>query len=151
MNFPSQAEVIEIRQRAPDSLESRAASINRHIDLFLRAEVSSNSHRIQAGQELIAARAMVEPGNWLSWCSANIKRSARDIQRLMKIAGSDDPEAALAEERETAREAMAEHRATNVSRMDDGDPVERVFRSFLRLSEDQRAELLSRIEEEIGA
>jgi Protein of unknown function (DUF3102) len=133
--------VIEIRQRSPDSLESRAASINRHIDLFLRADASAQSNRIAAGQELIAAKEMVEHGKWEAWCAANIKRSQRDIQRLMKIAGSDDPIAALEQERDRAREGMAEHRseATNVSRLDeDEDPVERIFRSFIKLNEDQR-------------
>ena len=50
-------------------------------------------------------------GEWLKWCEENIERSQRDIQRLMKMAGSDDPEAALEQERADSREGMRARRA----------------------------------------
>jgi hypothetical protein len=99
------------------SLDQRATSINRHLALADKAEGSAKSHRISAGRELIAAREHVSPGEWIAWCKANIKRSYRDIKRLTKIAGADDPEAALEQDRAKAREGMAATRAkgTNVS------------------------------------
>jgi Protein of unknown function (DUF3102) len=57
------------------------------------------SHRIQAGKLLIEASKHVPAGEWGRWCKANVKRSERDIRKVMKIAVADDPEAALREER----------------------------------------------------
>ena len=103
------------------SLDQRAASINRHLNSIARAEDRAESLRYSAGRELIEAREHVAPGEWLAWCKANIKRSFRDVQRLMKIAGADDPDAALEQDRAKAREGMKTTRAkaTNVSRIED--------------------------------
>ena len=89
------------------SLDDRAASINRHIDLIAKADATASRHRIRAGQELLEVRAILAHGEWLPWCKANIKRGPRDVQKLLKIAGAADPAAAHAEEnaqrRATAR------------------------------------------------
>ena len=79
---------------------------------------------MKAGRELIEAREHVPPGDWIAWCKANIKRGQRDIQRLMRIAGAEDPDAALELDRAKAREGMKATRAkaTNVSRARPGQP-----------------------------
>jgi Protein of unknown function (DUF3102) len=136
------------------TLEERAQSIN---DLWWKLngdKLTVYSRRLAIGKELIEARALVPHGEWEAWCKANfINRSMRDIRRVMKLAGADDPEAALAEDRTAAREGMAATRAnrTNVSPVESApstpaDPVDRVFSAFLRLDADQRARLLARIE-----
>jgi hypothetical protein len=153
---PTLAEVIELRERAPGSLESAAASINRHIDLFLRADASQSAHRVRAGFELIAVRKRIPHGEWETWCADNIHRSMRDIQKLMALAGVDDPEAAAEEERSSNREAQQRSRnrakAADVSRICSPDvadvsPVEatnvgRLVRDFMALDEDQKAEFM---------
>ena len=106
------------------TLEQRAASINAHIEKYCKADASSMSHRLRAGQELVDARKNVPHGEWISWCEANIRRSRQDIARLMKMAGSDDPEAALEQEREHNREDRAER--SNVTSMLHTDPVDPV-------------------------
>jgi Protein of unknown function (DUF3102) len=151
---PTLAEVIELRQRAPGSLESAAASINRHIDLFLRAEGTWQAHRVRAGFELIAVRRRIPHGEWEAWCADNIHRSMRDIQRLMKMAGAEDPEAAAEEERAEVREQVREHRAAaksdiRMSLLKD-DPVQRLFQGFLQLDDAQRTEFLALVKEEMG-
>jgi hypothetical protein len=147
---PTLAEVIDLRLRAPGSLESAAASINRHIDLYLRADAGGQAHRVRAGFELIAVRKRIPHGQWETWCADNIHRSMRDIQRLMKMAGADDPEAAAEEERSVRREGMASNRAkaTHVGRF--CSSVERVFQLFLQLNETERAEFLDLVAKESG-
>lgn len=146
---PTLAEVIQLRQVNPSSLEARAASINRHIDLYLRADASQSAHRLRAGIELKMARDEVAASNWdrgwEAWCADNIHRSMRDIRRLMKIAEADDPEAAA--EAERASDA-ARKRADRAERTD-VRPVERLFQQFLQLDADERAEFLSLVKKEM--
>ena len=80
-------------------------------DLSVRAQVRASTRRERAGEYLIQAKAQVPHGEWITWCEANIRRSIRDIQKLMKIAQDDNPEQAAAEEREAVREQVARHRA----------------------------------------
>ena len=48
---------------------------------------------------------------WWVWYAEHFKdRTRRDAQRVMKLARSDDPDAAAAEEREKNRKAVAAHR-----------------------------------------
>jgi hypothetical protein len=149
---PTLAEVIELQERAPGSLESAAASINRHIDLYLRAEISYSVHRLRAGVELIDVRKRIPHGEWEAWCGDNIHRSYRDIQKLMRMAGEDNPVAAFERERSQARERMQINRtkAANVRRLsDNNDPVEHAFQLFLQLDEDQRADFLALVRKEM--
>jgi hypothetical protein len=154
---PTLGEVIELRQQMPNSLESRAASINRHIDLFSRAQGTWQAHRVRAGFELIEARKLVEKNGlgWEAWCAENIHRSFRDIQKMMAMARTGDPEAAAEKERSRAREGMRAHRAANVSRPADRTEMasipllaDYVFQLFLQLGEAERAKFLALIEEE---
>jgi hypothetical protein len=94
-------------------LADHAAFINGHIDKMLRADASFSLHRLRAAQGLVAAKQIVEPGKWLQWCKENIRpvRSRQDIARLIKIAASSDPQAALDAERVVRREGMARSRA----------------------------------------
>ena len=69
---------VAVVARAP---EARAASINKHFDEIHKLGERWEYHRLQAGRELVAARAVVDPGNWTKWRKANIKRGIRDIQQ----------------------------------------------------------------------
>jgi hypothetical protein len=143
---PTLAEVIELRQRVPDSLESMAASINRRVDLFTRAAGTSQAHRVRCGFELIAARKTVEAEGlgWEAWCADNIHCSYRDIKRMMAMARSDDPEAAHEKERAKTRKAVAEHRArgTYVS----PPSAEDVVRDFMALDDEGKAKFMRLIQ-----
>jgi hypothetical protein len=87
-----------------------AASINKHFDEEHKFGGTREYHRLQAGRELVAARAVIEPGKWEAWCKVNIKRGARDIRQVMKMASAPDPEKALAAERERAADGMKQIR-----------------------------------------
>jgi hypothetical protein len=114
----------------PVGLAELAASINRELDALVNAEKKAESQRLRIGRDLIEASKLWrsdrnQRGTWGDWCAANIKRSMRDIQRLMAIAGADDPVKALEDERAKTREAVAAHRAkaTYVSRIPPAPPV----------------------------
>jgi hypothetical protein len=70
---------------------------------------------LRAGSELIEARAIVEHGQWITWCKTNIDRGMRDIQQVMKMASAPEPEKALALENKRAADGMRKTR--NVTRI----------------------------------
>jgi hypothetical protein len=87
------------------TLETLSAELREHF----RAEGSA---RIQAGRVLLELRRRVEAGeagpgvNWWEWFEArDFGRGRKDAEKLMRIAGSDDPEAALAKEHERVRKS----------------------------------------------
>ena len=70
--------------------------------------------RIRAGQLLLTLRERIQAGEagniaWWDWYKANITRTRRDAEKVMKIARAADPEEAAAAERATNREAVAKH------------------------------------------
>ncbi len=144
--LPTQAEVIELRERAPNSLESAAIQINRYLALAERAEGNAVSYRICAGHELIRVRPRIPHGEWEAWCAENIRRSQGDIRKLMQMAGSNDPEDALEQERAAGRERKALARANRA----DVRAVQDLFFEFLKLNDDQRMEFVRLVKEEMG-
>ena len=88
---------------------------------------------ISAGKQLVELQARVDAGEagkgvkWWSWYGEHFPdRSRRDAERVMRLASSDDPQAAADEERTKAREGMAAHKkevATNVSRESHGSDL----------------------------
>src|SRR5579859_75195 len=81
-------------------LDTVAFGINARFEKIERHEAEARDHRIAVGKDLIGARRRVDAGEagditWEAWCSSKIKRSLRDIRKVMRIAGSSDPEADL--------------------------------------------------------
>ena len=65
-------------------------------------------HRLAAALQLKEARKIVDAAGmpWAVWCRENIKASRSEINRLLKIAGSPEPAAALDANRRAASEGM---------------------------------------------
>ena len=107
-------------------LDTLAFGINARFEKIDRNETEAANHRIAAGKDLAEARRRVEAGEaseieWTTWCALNIKRSLRDIRKVMQLAGSSDPQATLEAQRAAAREGMAEmrQRRSNVRPLDE--------------------------------
>ena len=89
---------------------------------------TSDHCRITAGRKLLEAQQRVQSGEagsitWTAWVKANIKRSMRDVQKVMALARSDRPEDALEQERATRREGMALLRHDPQVEPTDGDGI----------------------------
>jgi hypothetical protein len=87
---------------------------------------------------LIEARQYVPSTQWQKWCRKWVKRSLRDIQKLMKMASAEDPEEALERARADARELMAQTRrnAPNVGR---------IITEIMKLALDEKRALLAHL------
>ena len=117
-----------------------------------------DDHRITLGVLLNDLRARVGAGEagkgvkWWSWYGEHFQnRSRRDAERVMRLASSDDPQAAADEERTKAREGMAAHRkkiATNVSR--DSQPAS-APEGYRHTEEEVAAGIARDVETEIAA
>jgi hypothetical protein len=106
------AQVVTIEE---GRLEALAAPIN---DRWHAVRKADTEGRVAVGLMLIAAKEQVENSgpdwvkiSWEKWCALNIERSMSDINRVMALARSPDPLAALEEERKKRRGQMAAHRA----------------------------------------
>ena len=107
---------------ANDTLPVVAGKINAYMEKAEQSAEKARQQRVSAGQLLIEARRRVDAGEagdttWTEWVRNNISRSLRDCQRVMKIAGAVDPDAALAKEREDARVGMAQSRERSDKRL----------------------------------
>jgi len=108
---------LEAQARAsPGSLDAAARAINDHLLKSAKAEGTSDYHRVQAGMKLAEVRKQLPHGEWRKWCRANIQRSIRDINRLLKIVGAADPDAALDQDRAATKGRMQEHRVKTRAR-----------------------------------
>jgi hypothetical protein len=83
-----------------------------------RAQSNLNKKRLVAGLRLRELRARIEAGevgdvSWWAFYDQHLAqvRSRTDAEKLMRMAGADDPEAALEVERTEAKERMRKHRA----------------------------------------
>jgi hypothetical protein len=116
---------------AADTLPVVAGKINAFLDKADQASKKFSEYRISAGRLLIEARQRVDAGEagdtvtWTQWLSDNVDRSERDCRRVMRLAGADDPHAALAKEREANRAQRAERREADIAMSgDDGQPAD---------------------------
>ncbi len=99
-------------------LDAHAKRAREYFAKVDRLEDEVDDSRIKAGLELIAARRLVDAGEtdltWTDWCAYCIKRSARDIRRVMALARADDPAQAHEDEQARNRAAkLAGSRATS--------------------------------------
>lgn len=79
--------------------------------------------RIRAGKLLLEAKSLVAPGQWRTWCESNVRRSFRDIQRLIAIASAPDPVVALQAARQTNAGYVATHRDRLTERLTKSPPA----------------------------
>src|SRR5262249_15694815 len=73
--------------------------------------------RLRLGEILLELRCRVESGEagegvkWWDWFDQNVQRSRGDAKKLLKLAASEDPEAAAEEAAQRNRKHQAKHRA----------------------------------------
>jgi hypothetical protein len=116
-------------------IDKLIVEIRGHMYDALSTKANYDKYRQAAGQTLLELRRRVEAGeagegvNWWQWFEANVERSRKDCEKLMKLAAADDPELTFAEERERVRIASAKSRArrmlpTSIEVIEDDDGEE---------------------------
>jgi len=94
------------------ALDGHAKRAREYLNKADESQSQWDDYRLKAGRELIAARRRVDAGetdlSWPLWCAQYIKRSDRDIRRLMKMADADDPAQAREDEKARNRAAKPE-------------------------------------------
>jgi len=80
-----------------------------------KLELDAIGHRLDAARLLSQLRRRVEAEghDWWKWQEGKFDRSRRDIERLLKIGRSADPEGAAAEERARNAAYQRDHRASS--------------------------------------
>jgi hypothetical protein len=131
-------------------LDTLAADINARLEKAEACARKQKGHRLAAGLQLIAARKRVEAGEageigWHDWVRANIKRTLRDVQKVMAVARAPDPEKKLAEERDRVREQVRRHRedAIRMAPSPVPEPLAAIKAMWLELSAAEQSAFLA--------
>lgn len=76
-------------------------AINITLQLAIYADNEAHHRRLDAGRLLLALRQKVEAESedWWQWQKGKFDRSRKDIEKLMRLASADDPEAVIEDER----------------------------------------------------
>lgn len=140
---------IAIVQAQP--VESVVVEIRAHLYDAKNAEVRRDKFRLQAGQKLLGLRKRVEAGecgkvSWWDWFETQDLGSRSNAEKLMRIAGADDPDAALEAEQQRVKRAVEKHRESApryVTRNDDAEEYDPVA-DALEIIEQMDGEQLAR-------
>lgn len=120
-------------------------AINISMMLDITSSNAAHHHRLDAGRLLIELRASVEAGgdNWWEWQKGKFKRSRKDMEKMMRLARSEDPEEAFEEERAKARTGMAKTRAKRGANVSSKEPsaVEDILDLIEALTDQEREQL----------
>jgi hypothetical protein len=117
----------------PVPIPELARQVRAHIHNAQNAIARLIKNREAAGQKLLELRHRVEAGEagkigWWDWYEANIGRSRKDGEKLMRLAAAENPELAFEEERakdrdrkRIARSRGADVRSIEVIEVEDAD------------------------------
>ncbi len=141
------AKVVPILRALP--IESLVVKIREHLVDAQNAQSKFDKHRLVAGQKLLELRERIEAGevgdgvNWWEWYATQFTRSRKDAEKLMRMARSDDPEAAYEAEQEQQKvrndRKPRNGAVTAPSNEDtDYDIVDHALRLVERMDPDQR-------------
>jgi hypothetical protein len=105
--------VVASHKTAP--LDDVVQAINIKLGLSVTADNKAASHRLAAGRMLLDLRRRVEAegDDWWKWQQGKFTRSRKDIEKLMRMANADEPEAAAKAERTINAE---QHRSSRAKR-----------------------------------
>lgn len=99
------------------NLEPKARTIKARWDKAAKADANADDHRLAAALEMKAAQDMCKEAkiNWREWAEANLPVGWETTRKMVKIASSDDPKAAIADMRAATAQANARLRAKRAS------------------------------------
>lgn len=138
---------------ATKTIDILVKEIRTHLYDAKGAESKYQKHRLAAGQKLLELRARVEAGeagegvSWWEWFeAADISRSRKDAEKLMRMARADDPDAAHEAEKSERRERHAQmERRRSID--EEYDIVSHAMNLVAKMSEEEREEFNTRYTE----
>ena len=112
-NITALKKIVATQETAP--LDDVVQAINIKLNLAVEADNEATHHRLDAARMLVdpRRRVEVEGHDWWQWQKGKFARSRKDIEKLLRIGGADDPEAAAEKEKADARERMKRSRGAN--------------------------------------
>ena len=137
---------LDRRRRHVETIQDMVDEIHRQFGEVKDAEWKAESSRIYAGKLLLSLRERIEAGedgegvNWWEWYEAHFVRSRKDAEKVMRLARSEDPEAALEEYQEADREKHLEQSSAPL--------VERAMRLVRRMTTQERETFVKMMESE---
>src|SRR4051812_4066256 len=104
---------IKSHEGAP--LADLVKAVHIKLNLAMFADNSAHHHRLDAGRMLVELRTRVEAEghDWWKWQDGKFGRSRKGMEKLMRMARADEPEAAIEEHR--AKDAR-QHRTARAAR-----------------------------------
>lgn len=142
----------DLKRFIKDHDGASSADLVKAINISLELESSSANagqyHRLNAGRLLRECRRKVESDpeineTWWQWQKGKFDRSRKDIEKMMRMASADDPEAAAEDERAEATERMRKVRANVRS-----NPLDHILELVRALTDHQRDELFTALKGE---
>jgi hypothetical protein len=103
------------------TLEEAVKEIDIKFQAAIDADNKGKRARLAAGQMLLDLRKRIEDGeagavDWWNWYDQQkFVRGRKDAEKVMRLAGAKNPEAAAETEKAKAREGMRKNRGANVS------------------------------------
>jgi hypothetical protein len=114
-NATALKKIVADHETAP--LDDVVQAINIKLGLAVEADNQASSHRLDAARMLLELRRRVEENlqdNWWEWCEGRFTHSRKDIEKLLRLARADDPEAAAQKEKADTRERMRRLRGAHI-------------------------------------
>lgn len=142
---------------AEASIKQAIEEVHREFEKIRLAKHRLYNSRLKVGEMLIALRKRVEAGEagditWWDWYARKINRSRKDGEKCMRMAQAEDPDEAVEDEREEARQRMQKRRGANVrSKKSDqantSDLIERAIELVTEMTATQRRRFVAKLKE----
>lgn len=157
-NVVALKKIVAAHRTAP--LDEVVQAVNITLELAVTADNKAGSHRLDAGRMLVDLRRRVEDDgdDWWKWQKGKFVRTRKDIEKLMRLAKSDEPEAAVEKERTETRERVRAHRTAERTVRSSPEPpvqappadslVESALHLVRQMTDHQRHDFMAKLKEE---
>lgn len=140
-----------VKHHANATPDQMVKAINISTRLASMTAATAEDHRLNAGRMLLELRAIIEAEgeNWWTWQKGRFDRSRKDMEKLMRQAKADDPEAAFEEERIERNARMKKVRDADGAHVRSKQPteVERILLLIEALTGQEREQLREQLME----
>lgn len=132
--------------------ESSAADAEKSTGVAKKNAADAANHLLNAGRLLLELRACVEAQghDWWAWQQGKFSRGRKNMEKLMRLAGDVDPEAAFEEERVERNTRMKKLRSTDLERTvrsKQSADIKRILILIAALSDQKRTQLRTQLKE----